>query len=134
MRGTTFLPEAKIKYRGYINIFILLPEILAWYDFVQCWDSRYSHGVTGWTVRGTHPSWDKRCFSSPQSPARLWGSHILLFNGSHGSLVGLKCLQRDVEQSPSFSVEVTNEWSYTPTHSIRLRCMDRDNFVFCECK
>jgi len=96
MWETTFLPETKIKCSGgYINIFILLPEILAWYDFVQCWDSRYSHGVTAWTVRGTHPSWDKRCFSSPQLPARLWGSHFLLFNGAHGSLIGLKRLRRD---------------------------------------
>jgi hypothetical protein len=111
-------------------MFILLPEILAWYDCMQCGNSRFSHWVTGWTVRGTHPIWGKRCFSSPKDPARLWGSPSLLFNGSHYSLGRSKRLRRDVEQSPLFSVEVTNEWNYTPTLPIRLHGMDRDNFVF----
>ena len=39
-------------------------------------------------------------------------------------------MRRDFEKSPSFRVEVTNEWSHTITLSIRLHGMDRDNFIF----
>jgi hypothetical protein len=97
---------------------------------MEFWDSRYSVWVTGCTVRGSHPIWGKRYFTSPKPRELLWGSPSLVFNGSHGSVVGLKCLRRDVELFSSFSVEVTNKWSYTPTLSIRLHGMDRDNFVF----
>jgi hypothetical protein len=101
---------------------------------MQCSDIPYSHWFTGWTVRSTHPSWEKRCFSSLKHPKRLWGLPSLLFSGSHGSLVGLKCVRRDVEQSPSFSAKVKNEWGYTLTLSICLHGVDRDNFAFYECK
>jgi hypothetical protein len=36
----------------------------------------------------------------------------------------------EVNQSPTSSAEVKNEWSYTSTPLICLHGIDRDNFVF----
>jgi hypothetical protein len=58
----------------------------------------------------SNPVWDKRIFSSYR-PDWPWGLPGLLFSSYQSSFPGVKRPGCDVDHSPSFSVEVTNEWS-----------------------
>ena len=86
--------------------------------------------ATGWTVRGSNPGRDKRFFSSPKYPDRLWGLPGSLFNLYRGSFSGIKRLGHDFNHSPPSNAEVENERCYTSTPLICLRGVDRDNFTF----
>jgi len=56
-------------------------------------------------------------FKTPRQPM---GPPSLLLNGHYGSLPLVKRPGREFDHSPSSSVEVKNEWSYTSTPPICL--------------
>ena len=60
----------------------------------------------------------------------LWGPPNLLLDGYRVTSPTVKCPELDIDQSPLFSPEVRNVWSYTSSFPIFL-CLhgrDRDNF------
>jgi hypothetical protein len=71
-----------------------------------------------------NPSKGKRLSSPPQRPGHLWGTSDLLLNGYRDSLLSVKWPGREVDQSPLFSAEVKNEWSYTAISPMFLPGME----------
>jgi hypothetical protein len=69
----------------------------------------------GWMFMGSNPGRGKRFFSSPKRPDQLWVPSSLLFNEYRDSFSGLRRLEREVDHSPLFSVEVKYKWSYIST-------------------
>jgi hypothetical protein len=71
--------------------------------------TKWEGGVRIWSGR------DKRFFSTPQSPGRLWGPLSLLSNGYRGALFpGVKRLGREADHSPPSSSEVKNGGAVPP--------------------
>jgi hypothetical protein len=82
-------------------------------------------GDTGFELRG------RQIFSLLQNfPERFWDPPGLSFNMYCGFFLLVKRLGCEVNQSPTSSAEVKNEWSYTSTPPICLHGVDRENFVF----
>ena len=92
--------------------------------------SQYMDWTSASMVRGSNPGGDKRFFSSPKRPYRLWGSHSLLFNGYPGYFLGVEGPGGQFNHSPPCSVEVKSEWSYTTSPPIRQRAVDSYNSTF----
>jgi hypothetical protein len=86
--------------------------------FRDC-DISYRVPSVGWAVRNSNPRSSMRCFSSPESPARVWGPPSPLFNGYRSSLRGVKRLGREADHSPPSGTKVKYEWSYSsdPLHA-----------------
>ena len=80
----------------------------------------YSDEITGWTVQVSNPGEEKKVFSSPKRPNRLWGPPSLLFNSYRCSFPGIKRLEHEAEHSPSSISEVYNEWSITSAVTIGM--------------
>jgi len=68
----------------------------------------------------------KRSTSCPRCQDQLWALTSLSYS------TGTEVKQRGHEgdNSPPFSAEVKNEWSYTSILAISLQVVDRDNFTF----
>jgi hypothetical protein len=62
-------------------------------------------------------------------PHRLWGPRSPLFFVYRGYLPGVKRLGRELNQSSSLSIEVTNEWSYTSVLLVCFNSADRENVL-----
>jgi hypothetical protein len=77
-------------------------------------------------VQSLNPCRDKRIFSSPKCPDRLWGLHSLLFNGHRASIPGGERPGHEVYPSPLSHTEATNEWSYTSIPSTCLNGVERN--------
>jgi len=71
-------------------------------------------------ARGSNPSRGTRCFSSPESPGRVWGPPSPLFNGYRSSLRGVKRLGREADHSSPSGTKAKYEWSYSsdPLHAL----------------
>jgi len=63
-------------------------------------------------------------------PHRIWGRSSLPVNGYRGSFSGLKQIVRDYSLLP-IQYFGKNEWKYTPTHSIALNDVHKENKTFC---
>jgi len=44
--------------------------------------------------------------------------------------MALRTTQLPMQWFPPFSVDIMNEWTYTPTPPICLHGLDRENFIF----
>ena len=73
----------------------------------QC--NQYIDYVTGWTVRGSNPDWDKIFYVLKAHPDRPWDPPSLLYNGYRGSFPGVKRPGRGVDHTPQSSVEVRHK-------------------------
>ena len=86
-----------------------------------CRDYDISHRVPslGSADRGSNPGMGTRCFSSPESPGRVWDPPSSLFNGYRSSLRGVERLGREADYSPPSGTRVKSEWSYSsdPLHA-----------------
>jgi len=90
-----------------------------------CVYSRYCDKATGCTVRGSKPGRDKRFSCSPKRQNRLWGPPSHLFDWMPRFFPARKLPGRDVDQSPLFSIEVKDKWSYTSAPPIFFHGLDR---------
>jgi hypothetical protein len=73
--------------------------------------------ATGWTVRGSNPG-EGEIFCT--RPDRLWGSHILLYNGYRVSFSGVKRPGRGVDHPPPCNGEVKERvdlYLYSPSNT-----------------
>jgi len=59
-------------------------------------------------------------FSSPPRLAQLWGARSFLCYAYRGSFFKLKLTEREIDHSPSSSVEVKNAWNFASTSLICL--------------
>ena len=66
---------------------------------------------------------------SPERPHPLWGPPGVLFSGYHDSFLGLKRPGTEFDHSSPSSADVKNGWHYKYFLFIRLRGVDRDNFI-----
>jgi hypothetical protein len=80
---------------------------------MECWGSKYHVPV----LIGI-------CLQR-QRPDRIWGPPSALFNGYRASFPG-----SEVDHSRPSTAVVKSEWSYTSAPPIRLRGVDRGNFIF----
>jgi hypothetical protein len=94
-------------------MFVIYLEVIVWYC-TGCWDVFIFNR-------------DKRFFSSPELPGRLWGTLNPLLSGYRGSFPGVRRPCRQVHHSPTSIADVKNEWSYTFIFPISLRGMDVEN-------
>ena len=70
---------------------------------------------------------DKKFFSTPNRPNKLWGPPSLQGNKYQGSFPRVERPGRDVDHPPPLTAEVKNEWRYTSSPQIYLNGADRDN-------
>jgi hypothetical protein len=76
------------------------------------------------------PSRGKNFCSSPKPTNDLRGPMQPSIQWVMGFLsLGIKRLEREAAYSPASHTNITNEWSYTPTHPICLWGMSMDNFT-----
>jgi hypothetical protein len=73
----------------------------------------------GWMFQDSIPNRDKRRFSFPKSPDRLWGTPSLSFRVYHVISPEIKRPGRDLDNSPPSSVHIENQWScsFTPSYA-----------------
>jgi len=76
-------------------------------------------------VRGSNPGGHKR-ISSPKGADWLRNEPSVVFDSPSGYFLEVKRPGRKVVHSRPSSVEIKNEWSYTPTPLIRPDDADRD--------
>jgi hypothetical protein len=99
--------------------------------YLQSLDSWHSDCVTCWMVCSLNPTKDWRFFSSLFRTFRpALGPLGHLVSGYWGSFLGVKRPGHDAHHSPSSSVQVKNEWSYTSSSPICFHVVDRDNSSF----
>jgi hypothetical protein len=91
--------------------------------------SRCSDEAKGWTVRGSKRDRGKGIFFRSKRPDRLWGPHILLFNGCRSYFPEVNWRGREVGHSPPSGSDAKNEWRYTPASPTCLHDVGRDNFT-----
>lgn len=112
----------KCNFAAFSNLLVLLPrepEYRSWYnDKLRCGRSAVRNPV------GT------RNFSLLQNHSDLLrGPPILIFNGHRLSFPGVNWPESEAGRSPPSNAEVKNKWSSTFFPSIRLRGVDRGNFI-----
>ena len=71
------------------------------------------------TVQGLNPGRNKRFFSSPKHPDRIWDFPRLLFSGNRRSSPGLRQMGPNVYH-PSLSRVEVKEWSYVGRDKVLL--------------
>ena len=59
-------------------------------------------------------------------PDQCWGLPNLLFNGYHGSFLGVKWQKHEDNRSAPSSAQLKNDWSYTSTPLVCLHGIDWD--------
>jgi hypothetical protein len=73
---------------------------------------------------------EKEDIFSPKCPYQFRGSPSLLLNVYWGLFPGLKRQGPEVNDTPSSSAEVKNEWSYTSIPPVCLCDLDDETFAF----